>query len=292
MTIAIYPAILQYIAKGSAMTDNWDSFVDSLVENPVEIPTKTSSEKKYPCAQCAGTGLYQGARVHQDKKHCFACRGKGYFKTDPRKLAKQREQRAAKKQALIDAAQRHNAEQPIYADVVSMSEWNSFAASLIQQHEQGKEWTEKQVVAVASMIAKIAENKRKKQEQTTTVDLTPIVDMFQYAKDNGYKRPIYRAEGLKISLAPDTGANAGALYVKDMEGVYLGKVMNNKFISSRDTTEEQKQALLVIAKDPKQAAIKYGQQTGSCSCCGRTLSNKQSIELGIGPICAEKWNLI
>jgi hypothetical protein len=274
------------------MADNWDTFVDSLVETPVEIQTKTATEQKYICTECAGTGLYQHTRVYQDKKHCFACRGKGYFKTDPRKLAKQREQRAAKKQALIEAAQRQNAEQEVYSEVVSMASWNSFAASLVEQHEQGKAWSEKQVAAVASMIYKIQETKRKKLEEAAAVDLSPIVSMFQYAKNNGYKRPVYRAEGLKISLAPESGSNAGALYIKDMEGLYLGKVAGGKFFASRDATDEQKQAVFIIAQDPKQAAIRYGQQTGSCSCCGRTLSNKQSIELGIGPVCASRWQLV
>lgn len=33
----------------------------------------------------------------------------------------------------------------------------------------------------------------------------------------------------------------------------------------------------------------FGHRTGRCSCCGRTLTNPASIELGIGPICAERY---
>lgn len=32
-------------------------------------------------------------------------------------------------------------------------------------------------------------------------------------------------------------------------------------------------------------AAEYGRRTGVCACCGRDLTNKESIELGIGPIC-------
>ena len=32
-------------------------------------------------------------------------------------------------------------------------------------------------------------------------------------------------------------------------------------------------------------------KTGNCSCCGRHLENKESVELGIGPICRSKWGL-
>ena len=31
----------------------------------------------------------------------------------------------------------------------------------------------------------------------------------------------------------------------------------------------------------------YGRRTGTCCCCGATLTNAVSIEAGIGPICAQ-----
>ena len=40
---------------------------------------------------------------------------------------------------------------------------------------------------------------------------------------------------------------------------------------------------------PLQAAMKYGKLSGRCCSCGRELTNDGSIELGIGPICAEKF---
>jgi hypothetical protein len=33
----------------------------------------------------------------------------------------------------------------------------------------------------------------------------------------------------------------------------------------------------------------FGALYGTCCCCGRTLTNEESIENGIGPICAGKW---
>jgi hypothetical protein len=49
--------------------------------------------------------------------------------------------------------------------------------------------------------------------------------------------------------------------------------------------------LQVIAADPRGEAIRFGQRTGTCSCCGRELTKHASIEAGIGPICAQKWGL-
>lgn len=36
-------------------------------------------------------------------------------------------------------------------------------------------------------------------------------------------------------------------------------------------------------------ASAYGHLTGRCGCCGRLLTNEESIERGIGPICFEKY---
>lgn len=271
---------------------DWDSFVDSLVENDAPIQLKQSTEKRYPCGQCAGTGVFQGVRVHQEKKQCFACRGKGYFKTDPRKLEKARQQRAKKKQDAIEAAQALNQETTIYASVFAMAGWNDLARSLAEQHNAGRAWSEKQIAAIEAMLVRMEERRAQKEAEAREVNLQPIIDMFAHARDKGYKRPVYRAEGLKISLAPATGANAGALYVKTENDEYIGKVADGRFFGTREATEEHKTALSVIAESPRDAAIRYGRRTGSCACCGRVLSNHQSIELGIGPICAEKWGFM
>lgn len=37
---------------------------------------------------------------------------------------------------------------------------------------------------------------------------------------------------------------------------------------------------------PREAAIRYGHELGKCSLCNRTLTNNDSIEAGIGPVCA------
>jgi hypothetical protein len=43
--------------------------------------------------------------------------------------------------------------------------------------------------------------------------------------------------------------------------------------------------------DPLAASIAYGRRTGQCSICGRLLENAESIERGIGPICAGNFGL-
>lgn len=275
------------------MSDSWDDFIDSLENDPLP-EAKSNKEKQYPCPTCGGTGKYTGVRVHQDKKHCFACRGRGFFKTDPRKLKLQREARARKREQAKAEAMLANQETGLLKqfEIYNMLEWNDFARSMYEQHVAGKEWSDKQIAAALSMVEKtrISREKRAAEREASAIEvnLQPIIDLFETAKASGYKRPVYRAEGLVISLAPANGVNAGALYVKDADKQYLGKVINGKYTGR----EEAKPGLAVIAEDPKAAAIRYGQKTGTCACCGRGLTNHASIELGIGPVCANKWGLL
>lgn len=43
-----------------------------------------------------------------------------------------------------------------------------------------------------------------------------------------------------------------------------------------------------IAVDPKEASLRYGREIGRCGVCGRTLTNQDSRDRGIGPVCADK----
>jgi hypothetical protein len=85
------------------------------------------------------------------------------------------------------------------------------------------------------------------------------------------------------------GPNAGCLYVKDGSR-YLGKIDQTGELRPAFgvSPEEVLEALLAAQEDPTAAAVAYGRETGSCSCCGRELTNAESIALGIGPICLEK----
>lgn len=267
--------------------DDWTSFVDSLINSEEQIQTKNSVEKRYPCGQCAGTGLYQGARVHQEKRHCFACRGKGWFKTDPRKLKQQRDVRARRKAEMLAEARAFNESISLFSRVKELSTWHSFAQSLMAQHEAGRAWSERQVAAMADALDRVDQRRREREEAALKVDLQPILELFAAAAASGYRRPVYRAEGLILSLAPEGGVNSGAIYVKTEDRTYLGKVLEGRYLGA----EQAREALKIIAESPRDAAIRYGQRTGACACCGRTLSNAASIKLGIGPICAEKWGL-
>lgn len=47
--------------------------------------------------------------------------------------------------------------------------------------------------------------------------------------------------------------------------------------------------LEAIEKDPKGAAVLYGMELGVCGLCGKALTNPESRDAGIGPVCATKF---
>lgn len=49
--------------------------------------------------------------------------------------------------------------------------------------------------------------------------------------------------------------------------------------------------LTQLAKEPAKVAALYGKQTGHCCFCQKTLSDPQSLHVGYGPVCADKWGL-
>ena len=172
-----------------------------------------------------------------------------------------------------------------------------FAKAMLDALNKYGHLTEKQMATVQRLTVQSAERqaqyqaeRQAKAETAPEVSVEAIEVAFQTAKGSGIKFPKLRLDGFVFSPAGANSANAGAVYIKNKEdGVYLGKVMGGKLFTSRDCTAEAKDRIVAVATDPKQAAIAYGQRFGSCAVCGRELSDKDSVDRGIGPICAEKY---
>jgi len=171
-----------------------------------------------------------------------------------------------------------------------MRGWNTFADSLLDQYALRGELTHRQWDAAARMIIKCRTGEAKREKNRRVVDVSRIERLLDTAKMNGLKKPAFRVGDLTLSLAPSTGKNAGAVYVK-AAGEYAGKIMHGTFMPVSAAPDGLGDRLAEIARDPRGKAIEHGRMTGACACCGRTLTDKQSVALGIGPICAEKWGL-
>jgi len=116
---------------------------------------------------------------------------------------------------------------------------------------------------------------------------------FQAARDKGAKRLTLRFAGVNVkpNKAGDTLWVTSQSQTEQgrygLQPKYLGKVTPSGMDSRLE--DDIKAVLIEAAGDPLTAAIRYGKESGSCSCCGRELTDPRSIERGIGPICATKF---
>ena len=254
---------------------------------------------KEPCKKCKGSGRWIGGFVNTTIRQCFSCSGKGFheFKTSGTQRAAARES-AAKRKAAETVAAANNADawkaaNPAAAAWLASNNGN-FASSLSQALIKYGSLTDNQLAAVLRCAAADIDRKAAAEQRVAAapiLDIGKIEEAFQTAKDKGIKRPKMRLDTFVFSPAPESGKNAGAVYVKakDEEGTYLGKIMAGKFLRSRECDQEREQAVLAAAADPEAAAVAYGRRFGACSLCGRTLTVGESIDRGIGPICAETF---
>lgn len=106
------------------------------------------------------------------------------------------------------------------------------------------------------------------------------------------KHPCFRIEGIRITIASAASVNPGSLYIKDDRWNYIGKITPYGLMKIQNPsliTDIQKTYILAAIHEPEKMAMSSGKRTGTCCCCGRTLTNSLSIELGIGPICRGFW---
>lgn len=117
-----------------------------------------------------------------------------------------------------------------------------------------------------------------------------LVTLFETARKNGVSFPEMRLGDYKIKVARKFLPQQLVLYIT-REDFYVGKIVSSEFISNSAmtlSTATMKEMVKTLS-DPLTSAKVYGRKTGNCCVCGRLLTNKHSIKMMIGPICAEKY---
>lgn len=267
----------------------------------MQVQLKTYQAK---CNKCVD-GVFYTLRGMPFGK-CFACRGLGYFKFKA-------------KPPVIEAPAVENNNHLSNAEFFAAAypkEWtwlnakkqeSRFAFSLICAIDKYGHLTPKQLAvctteagkmidlqiaqanhAKAQMLNEIAQlNKQLAGEPKIETD--KLMEAFDKAKEKGIKKPKLRFDGFALYPALPTGINAGAVYAKDKNNGYLGKIKGGKFHKSFNCDDAKAEKIVAVMQDPVAMSVAYGKKFGVCGCCGRTLSDPESVKLGIGPICYAKF---
>lgn len=101
---------------------------------------------------------------------------------------------------------------------------------------------------------------------------------------------------IKLQKAGERARVPGSINVTDDapygENVWYGRItQDGVFHASRDADPEVVDLVQEFCEDPVKAAREYGQKSGNCCFCAKTLTDVRSVEVGYGPVCADHWGL-
>jgi hypothetical protein len=288
------------------LDDQIDDIFGGYAGEPADLTLASAQQYRVehtePCGKCNGSGRFVGytGRV---LGNCFACKGTGKrtFRTSLEQREKAKVQRDARKareeQSAAEQAAAWLDANPVEAEWLREPVKGDFTfhADMLASLTKYGSFTEKQEAAVRNAAAKSAARKAQwaaeraeRDANKADVDISRIDEAFTSAVKAGLKFPKLRLDDFTLSLASVNSRNAGSIYVKQ-DDLYLGKIADGKFTRSRDCGADIEARIVAACADPAAAAEAYGKRTGQCSCCGRALTNEESIARAIGPICASKW---
>lgn len=172
---------------------------------------------------------------------------------------------------------------------------SNFALDLLKREDAGKFMSESQCTWVYKM-AQDALNAAKPKPSTpkqTEVDASNILASLAEARANKLKKPVLRLmmgdKEVRIKYM-SYGKNAGGCWVTlgAMQDL-AGKISDSGVFTSQNN---QLCEFLEQVNDNVEGWVRdFGRLTSTCSCCGIPLTNPLSVQLGIGPICREKFGL-
>lgn len=285
--------------------DDLDALFGSAPTTPRVLPIayahirETVPEFVESCPKCRGTGRFI-SYAGRDCGPCFACKGAGKreFKTSPQQREKARTSAADRKardaQANIDA---FKATQPAaWAWIEAKRATFNFAADVAEKIARWGDLHPNTLTAVLRCVARDEERDaaraaekaaREAANPSLDIDASKIAEAFGRAREAGLTQiGLYFNE---LCFRPARKDPVNLIYVtagKGFNATYYGKITGGKFIPARDCPADVKARIVIVAADPMAAAQAYGYETGTCCVCGRDLTNKESVETGIGPVCA------
>jgi hypothetical protein len=134
-------------------------------------------------------------------------------------------------------------------------------------------------------------------------DLSGVVALMQTAKTHlKWPKITLNVNGvtIQLSVAGPHSKNPGSINITDGgrfgNNQYFGRIdpATGVLAPGRAITNEIRNALTELAKDPAGMAAAHGKRTGNCCFCRRCLTDERegrSVEVGYGPICAKHYGL-
>ena len=173
----------------------------------------------------------------------------------------------------------------------------SFALDLIQK---GKKYglSEKQMYWVDVLINKVANPEEKKPAEK--IDVSGIISLLTKAGEK-LKHPKVRlvtesGQKVVLKIAGERSKYVGSVMVTDGgpfgANVYYGNISpEGEFNPSSKITDEVTAILKMFAVDPAGTGAMIGKKFGHCCFCSRQLDSKESLAVGYGSVCADKYSL-
>jgi hypothetical protein len=163
-----------------------------------------------------------------------------------------------------------------------------FARSLLRGYARYHAFTDRQRPYVERLLAAsapVVEAPAPAVEAPAAVPTFPnIINALRAALDKGLQCPSLRFAGGVVKLP------AGYDYALVRDGsVKLGVISVATQRARLRYPSRTLPLLQQLEADVLGGLQTYGQKTGRCGCCGRTLTRPTSVSLGIGPICASKF---
>lgn len=162
--------------------------------------------------------------------------------------------------------------------------YNDFAMNLISR----KKRSEKQDAWIHYLATQSVADMNTPVEDGEYLNL--VNKMYDFVKNRTRKFHL-RLPGVSLQTV-NRGQNVGCLYVFDENNQYVGKITQTGHLKADVVSEDVKNILDDAVDNLLTLAKMYGHESGQCSVCGRPLSDKFSIENGIGPVCLKNLQAI
>jgi hypothetical protein len=163
-----------------------------------------------------------------------------------------------------------------------------FNQSLIEQHRQGRPLSPNQMRWVHYLVHRAAN--QRSYVATTLPNLRALLDE---AREH-IERPTVRLlvdgddRDLVVKCAGERARVPGIAWLT-MGGDLVGSIdLEGNLLNASPVVVRTLEA---VERDPHAAIVAYGRVTGTCSCCGRGLTDGRSVAVGYGPVCAGKYGL-